>query len=237
MNEFQSLVDLLDLQVVDLDIDRLLHQRQSLPELEQFRMAHDRSEQTRLRLNEISDELKKISLEEDKAEGELELLEQKVHQQEQRLFAGGLSARDTENMRREVESLRTRESTMEDEVIVLLDRKETLEAEVATIQSELEEALAEEQSLEAVIAEAWKKIDAEIGKKEARKLDIVPLIDSELLELYEDLRAHKEGVAIGRLMDGGICGGCHLRLSTAEQKQILDEELPRCIHCRRLLVP
>lgn len=237
MNEFQSLVDLLDLQVVDLDIDRLLHQRQSLPELEQFRLAHDRSDQIRSRWNAISDELKQISLEEDKAEGELELLEQKIHQQEQRLFAGGLSARDTENLRREVESLRTRESTMEDEVLTLLDRKETLEEGVAGIKSELDTAQAEEGRLEAVIAEAWKKIDAEIGKKEARKADIVPLIDGELLELYEDLRDHKEGVAIGRLMDGGICGGCHLRLSTAEQKQVLAEELPRCLHCRRLLVP
>lgn len=237
MNEFQSLVDLLDLQVVDLDIDRLLHQRQSLPELEQFREAHDRSEGIGSRLGEISDELKRISLEEDKAEGELELLEQKVHQQEQRLFAGGLSARDTENMRREVESLRTRESTMEDEVLVLLDRKETLESEVAGVKTELEAARVEEQRLETIIAEAWRKIDAEIAKKEVRKMDIVPLIDPELLDLYEDLRAHKEGVAIGRLMDGGICGGCHLRLSTAEQKQVLSEELPRCIHCRRLLVP
>ena len=237
MNEFQSLVDLLDLQAVDLDIDRLLHQRQSLPELDEFRRAHDRSEQVRSRLNEISGELKQISLEEDKAEGELELLEQKVHQQEQRLFAGGLSARDTENMRREVESLRAREGTMEDEVLVLLDRKETLETEVAGINAELETARAEEQRLEGIIAEAWKKIDAEIAKKEVRKADIVPLIDAELLELYENLRDHKEGVAIGRLMEGGICGGCHLRLSTAEQKQVLEEELPRCIHCRRLLVP
>ena len=237
MNEFQSLAHLLDLQAVDLDIDRFLHLRQSLPELAEFRTAHAHSEGISARLEEISKELKQISLEEDKAEGELELLEQKVHQQEQRLFAGGLSARDTENMRREVESLRSREGSMEDEVIVLLDRKEQLEAEVAGIKAELAAAQAEEQRLEAIIAQEWKKLDAEIAKKETRKLDIVPLIDSELLELYENLSQHKEGVAIGRLMDGGICGGCHLRLSNAEQKQVISEDLPRCIHCRRLLVP
>ena len=237
MKEFQSLVDLLDLQAVDLDIDRFLHLRQSLPELDEFRTAHARSEQISSRLAEISGELKQISLEEDKAEGELELLEQKVHQQEQRLFAGGLSARDTENMRREVESLRTREGTMEDEVLVLLDRKEQLETEVAAIKVDLASAQTEEQRLEAIIGEEWRKLDAEIAKKEVRKLDIVPLIDAELLDLYENLREHKEGVAIGRLMDGGICGGCHLRLSNAEQNQVLSEDLPRCLHCRRLLVP
>jgi predicted nucleic acid-binding Zn-ribbon protein len=237
MNEFQSLVDLLDLQAVDLHIDRFLHQRQSLPELEEFRVAHARSEQIAARLAEISDEFTQISLEEDKAEGELELLEQKVHQKEQRLFAGGLSARDTDNMRMEVESLRKRESGMEDEVLALLDRREQLETEVAAIKVELESAQSDEHRLEAIIGEEWKKLDAEIAKKEVRKQDIVPLIDPELLELYENLREHKEGVAVGRLEDGGICGGCHLRLSTAEQQQVLSEELPRCIHCRRILVP
>lgn len=237
MNEFQSLVDLLDLQAVDLQIDRFLHQRQSLPELELFRAAHARSFQISNRLAEISDEFKHISLEEDKAEGELELLEQKVHQKEQRLFAGGLSARDTDNMRREVESLRTRESTMEDEVLKLLDRREVLETEVSAIKVELEAAQTEERRLEAIVGEEWKKIDAEIAKQEVRKQEIVPLIDPDLIELYENLREHKEGVAIGRLEDGGICGGCHLRLSTAEQQQVLSEELPRCLHCRRILVP
>ena len=237
MNEFQSLVDLLDLQAVDLHIDRLLHQRQYLPELGGFRAAHAQSARIADRLSEIADEFKQISLEEDKAEGELELLEQKVHQQEQRLYAGGLSARETENLRREVESLRNREGTMEEEVLVLLDRREQLETELAAIKVELESAQTEEQGLEAVIGEKWNKLDAEIAKKEVRKLDIVPLIDPELLELYENLREHKEGVAVGRLEDGGICGGCHLRLSTAEQKQVLAEDLPRCLHCRRILVP
>ena len=237
MNEFQSLVDLLDLQAVDLQIDRFLHRRQSLPELEQFRVAHARTEQIAARLAEISEEFKQISLKEDKAEGELELLEQKVHQKEQRLFAGGLSARDTDNMRLEVESLRSRESSMEDEVLVLLDRREVLEAEVGAIQVELDSARLEEQRLEAIVGEEWKKLDAEIAKQEVRKRDIVPLIDPDLLELYETLRQHKEGVAVGRLVDGGICGGCHLRLSNAEQQQVLAEELPRCLHCRRILVP
>ncbi len=237
MNEFQSLADLLDLQAVDLQIDRLLHQRQSLPELELFRIAHARSAKVAGRLAEISEEFKQISLEEDKAEGELELLEAKVHQKEQRLFAGGLSARDTDNMRREVESLRSREGTMEDEVLALLDRRETLEMEVAAVTGELESAQTEEKRLEAIVAEEWKKLDAEIAKQEIRKQDIVPVIDPGLLEMYESLREHKEGVAVGRLMDGGICGGCHLRLSTAEQQQVLSEDLPRCLHCRRILVP
>lgn len=237
MNEFQSLSDLLDLQAVDLHIDRLLHQRQSLPELKDYRAAHANAEGIGAKLADVEAELKTVGLEEDKAEGELELLEQRLHQHEQRLFAGGLSARETENMRRDVESLRGRESTMEDEVIVLLDRKEALEAEVAALAADLEEARKEQQRLEVIIAAEWKKIDAEIAKQESRKVDIVPLILPDLLVLYERLRESKEGVAASRLEDGGICGGCHLRLSAAERNQVLAEDPPRCLHCRRILVP
>ena len=126
---------------------------------------------------------------------------------------------------------------MEDEVLALLDRRETLETEVAAVTNELESAQTEEKRLEAIVAAEWKNLDAEIAKQEVRKQDIVPVIDPGLLEMYESLREHKEGVAVGRLMDGGICGGCHLRLSTAEQQQVLSEDLPRCLHCRRILVP
>jgi len=82
----------------------------------------------------------------------------------------------------------------------------------------------------------WKEIDAAIAAHDAKKVEIVPLIPADLLALYEELRPSKEGVAVGRLAEG-ICGGCHLRLSAAEQAQALKEEPPRCYHCRRILVP
>jgi hypothetical protein len=41
MEELDTLNDLLVLQGVDLQIDRLRHDRQALPELEKFRVAHE----------------------------------------------------------------------------------------------------------------------------------------------------------------------------------------------------
>ncbi len=64
----------------------------------------------------------------------------------------------------------------------------------------------------------------------------MPLIDEALIDLYESLRATKEGVAVGRLADG-VCGGCHLALTAAEQLEATRADPPRCIHCRRIIVP
>ena len=104
--ELMSLADLLDVQELDLQIDRLLEQRQNLPELKTYKATHEQIntlEQTR---GEEAKELRDLELTLDKSEGELELLEIKLDEHETRLFAGGMSARETEHMRLEVQSLK-----------------------------------------------------------------------------------------------------------------------------------
>ncbi len=236
MEEFRSLEDLLDLQVVDLDIDRLLHRRQSMPELEQYRAAHEQVATLDGRLAEADDRLRQHSLDADKAQGELDVAEQKLQREERRLYAGGLSAREAEAMRLEVESLRRHISEREDHILELLDAREKIEAEVAGLREERAAAQSEKDRLDGVIKAEWQVIDGDIARAEARKRDIVPLIAPDLLALYEELRPHKEGVAVGRLAER-VCGGCHLRLTAAEQVQVLREYPPRCLHCRRILVP
>lgn len=235
MQELDSLADLLDLQEVDSEIDRLLHRRQSLPELEQYRAAHEAAEGVAARLTGEEAELKQAELVLDKAEGELGLLEQKLTQEERRLYAGGMSARETGNMQHEVESLRTRRSTMEEGVLELLDQRETLQGTASASRDELEAARRLEASLEETVAAEWRVIDVEIAAKEARKADIAPLVPGGLMTLYDGLR-QRDPVAAARLIDG-VCGGCHLRLSPAELLEALAENPPRCVHCRRIVVP
>ncbi|MGH8875307.1 MAG: zinc ribbon domain-containing protein, partial [Acidimicrobiia bacterium] len=212
MERFENLADLLDLQEVDLQIDRLLHRRSSLPELEQYRAAHERAEELAGRHRVLEGRLRAVGLDLDKAEGELGLAEQKLEQEERRLFAGGMSARETEHMRMEVEQTRRQVSGLEERVLEMLEEKEGLEAETVGAAEALEGARREEAALEGAISEQWKEIDAELARREARKAEIVGPIDPALLDLYEQLRQTKDGVGVGRLVDG-VCGGCHLALS------------------------
>ena len=46
----------------------------------------------------------------------------------------------------------------------------------------------------------------------------------------------EEGIAVGRFAEG-VCGGCHLKLSAAEQAEVRKESPPRCLRCMRILVP
>lgn len=236
MEELNSLADLLDLQDVDLQIDRLLNERQSLPALETYRAAHAREQDLTARVGAAEAALRETSLALDKTSGELDIAEAKLESEQNRLYAGGLSARDADYLRQEVEMLGRKKVEMEDALLVYMEQREERDQTLEGLRGELAVAGEEKAALEASIQEAWKEIDAQLARKEARKADIVPLIPAELLELYEELRPVKEGVAVGRLADS-VCGGCHLRLTAAEQLDVKRSDPPRCIHCRRILVP
>lgn len=233
--EIPALADLLDLQDVDLEIDRLLDQRQNLPELEQYKAANAARVEAEEQAAALADELKQMNLDLDKAEGELELTEIKLSETETRLFSGGMNARETENMRLEVQQLKSRKEKMEETVLELLDSRESLESQVEDAEGTVASTKATEQELESSIGQAWREIDLQVGRFEGRKSGIVEGIPEDLLARYEKLRRTKEGVAVGRL-EHGQCGGCHLALSTTEQNEAKESDPPLCVHCRRILV-
>ncbi len=233
--QLTSLADLLDLQEIDLQIDRLLDDRQSLPELDQYKSTHEKVKEGEKTRDEAAAELKQLELALDKAEGELEILENKLEEHETRLFAGGMSARETEHMRLEVQSLRGQQGALEEKVLGLMEDVDPVREKVSSIQADLDRLESTKSELEASIKEQWKKIDAELARKEERKGEALAPIDPELLDLYEKLREIKEGVAVASY-DHGVCGGCHMTLSPAEQEEAFGSDLPRCVHCRRILV-
>lgn len=235
MEELRSLSDLLDLQEVDLEIDRLLHERQSLPELAEYRAAHEHSETLQRELDAAAAEMRDTSLQLDKTEGELEITSQRLDAEQNRLYAGGMSARDADYLRREVEMLTRQRSEAEDLVLELMERREQHEAAVADLKERKEAADTAKADLEGQIKQAWSGIDSRLAVKESRKAEVVPRIDEDLLDLYEELRSTKEGVAVGALTDS-MCGGCHLKLTAAEVIDAKRSDPPRCIHCRRILV-
>lgn len=230
-----TLADLLDVQGIDLEIDRLLDRRGSLPELAEYKSAHEQAQALQAERDEASSRLRVIELGLDKAEGELEILENKLKEHETRLFAGGMSGRETEYMRLEVQSLRGQKEAMETRVLQALEDVEPARELVADLDRRIALVKEERRRLDGVIRAEWKVIDADLARRESEKTEAVRAIPADLMELYEQLREIKEGVAIAAY-EHNVCGGCHLTLSPAEHEEAFLAELPRCVHCRRILV-
>lgn len=230
-----GLHDLLDVQKIDLEIDRLLDRRQSLPELDEYRKLHETLQRLGRKHEVAAGALRELDLAMDKGDGELSILENKLKENETRLFAGGMSSRETEYMRLEVESLRGQREAMETRVLALLDDLDPARDEVARYEAKIDKARQESERLDGLIREAWRQIDAELARKEEAKKEALAPIAPGLVEVYEELRGTKEGVAIAAF-ENGVCGGCHMALSPSEREEAFSEDLPRCVHCRRILV-
>jgi predicted nucleic acid-binding Zn-ribbon protein len=233
--EMTSLSDLLDVQDLDLEIDRLLERRQSLPELAAYKAAHEQEQELAGEIEAAAADLKTLELEFDKAEGELQMLEAKLGEHETRLFAGGMSARETEHMRLEVQSLHGQREALEEKVLGMLERLDPARDVVADLQARRDTVGQAKAGFEEVIKAEWRQIDAELARKEERKAEAIAPVPDDLVELYDTLRSSKEGVAIGRFAHG-VCGGCHMTLSPAERIEAFQTDIPRCVHCRRILV-
>lgn len=232
----RAFLDLLDLQAVDTEIDRLLERRSSLPELDAYRQTHEQRTGLEQTLAEEEAALEETTLMVKRSEGELDLLEKKKEMEERRMYAGGISSRDLENLEKEIEMFGRQIATFEDEILAALEVRDAQEEAVSATRASLQAVGADAERFEKSIAEQWKEIDAAVEEQRARREDLATLVPDELLELYDSIRPSKEGVAAARLTEG-VCGGCHLSLSPAEQMQVLKEDPPRCLHCRRILVP
>ncbi len=235
MEQLKSLADLLDLQDLDLKIDRLLDRRSSLPELDQYKSAHADVARLEAALEVARGVLVVADRGLHKTNGELELTAEKAAGEQNRLYAGGMSARDADYLRREVELLYAKVSKMEDEVLGFIEEKEAAEADVERLVEELEIATQDKDSLASSISDQWRLIDKDLAAKEERKKINIEMVDEYLLETYDALRDGRGGRVVGRLADG-VCGACHLRLSAAEESKVKKEDPPRCIHCRSILV-
>ena len=170
-------------------------------------------------------------------EGEIDGLVARIEREEKRLYDGSVGLpKELAGIQREVASLRSRLSDIEDAELALLDRQEEAEASRGAAAASLarEEAAAEEkrERLGGVIA----RLEGEIaGTGEARDACRAKLA-APLLAQYEDLRRRKGGVAVTHLR-AGVCSGCRVSVPPAARKRALDPEAPAlCPNCERILV-
>ncbi len=235
VEEFKSLEDLLELMEMDLEIDRLLERRSSLPELEEYKRAHGEVERLTGVKTEAQDALEAADSGLAKANLDLGTSAERAASEQNRLYAGGLSARDADYLRREVENLHAKVSSIEIQVLEYIEAEELAESNIDRLGAELLAATQEKENLGASITDQWRVIDKELAIKEDRKSATIALVDEYLIEMYDGLRASHDGRVVGRL-SGDTCSACHLKLSAAELGRVKKEDPPRCIHCRAILV-
>ena len=233
----RGLDHILELQELDLATDRMVARRQELESGGDLRVARERVEGLEERVGETRLALDSVDQEQRRLESEVASLDAKIGAEQRRLYDGSVAnPKELESLQHEVEALGRRKSHVEDDVLSQMERREELGARLEPLQAELAEARDRLTEIGGESVKELEDIGRALAERTAERASLLPAIDDELLELYEDLRAQKKGVGAAAL-ENGVCQGCHQKLSPLELERIKRSEgIRRCEYCRRILV-
>lgn len=156
-----------------------------------------------------------------------------------RLYGGTVtSPKELVALQADADSLRRRQSELEDHELEVMELVEAATAAVEEVRAAMAalEARVEQQrqELTAGIAE----VEVELERVSAQRQSAAEPIPAGLLARYDALRRDLGGVAVARLQ-GSTCEGCHLTLSAVSVDQLRklpDDAIPLCEECGRILV-
>ena len=228
---------ILELQQLDTAIDRLEHRREQLETGEELSAARKEVEEAESRLGELRLALDEVARESNRLEHEIESMGAKLAAEERRMYDGTIvNAKELEALQHEIESLRGRRSRAEDDLLEHMVRREDLESRAEVADRELATA---RQRVDAIGGDAARELDeiaSALTEHRSERDGLAREFDEELLELYEDLRRQKKGVAAAAIVDG-VCQACHEKLSAVELDRLKRTEgVKRCEYCRRIVV-
>ena len=228
---------LLELQDVDLAIDRLRTRLSELESQGEVRETRARVASTEARLGELQLSLDALTREQRRVESDVDSLELKIAAEQRRLFDGTVAnAKELQSIEHEVENLRGRKTRMEDQVLEKMEQRELLEKQSPPLEADVAAARERLAEIERTSAAELIQVERELAERSAQRAVLAKEFSDDLLELYEDLRRQKKGVAAVALVEG-VCQGCHQKLSPLYLDRLRRSDgIRRCEYCRRILV-
>lgn len=229
---------LLELQQVETAIDQLNHKAKTLPvvkELDAARAALPIAENELVaRQTAVAD----LQILVKRADADVEQVRLRIERDSALVDGGSLSAKDLVNMQHELETLKRRQATLEDEELEIMAQVESAQKLVDEQTQILTELTAKFDELSAQATQLL----AEINNDKEAEISIATQmrtgIDAELLKLYDKIRTDHGGIGAAEL-SGKTCGGCRIEISATDLAAIqaaAADEVVRCDECRRILV-
>ena len=234
-----ALDDLLALQAIDTTLDQLRHRRTHLPERTELKDVEAKRKALEVEHAAAVSARDEVAARQANFEKDIAASEARVVEIDKRMYSGEVTAsRDLEAMTKEIASIRSRVSTLEDHALEAMDEREPLDAAVTELEARDAEYIALAERLRADIAAAETEIDAEVSTEEAARGAAAAAVPGDLLGEYERLRARLGGIGAARL-EHGTCMGCRMKLPATELDRIKHQPpdaLVHCDQCGRILV-
>jgi hypothetical protein len=228
---------LIELTEIDAEIGRLEHRAKHLAEQERLdaidsehRDANDTLAVLNIALEDLEAEVKKF-------EGEIDGVRQREDRDRSMLDSGGVNPKQLSELQHELETLERRQSSLEDSLLEVMERREQLQNDQAAQLRTIDE-LADRLSIaRAARDEALVAIDESRHRLAGRRSEVTATLDADLVALYERQRTHG-GPGAG-VLQGRRCGACRIEIDRGEMQRIAAapaDEVLRCPECGAILL-
>jgi len=229
---------LIELQLIDSQITQAKVKLVNLPEREQIAAIHQRLENTAVELGVVETELADVAIDLRRSEVEVEQVEDRMKKDEQLLASGSVAPKEMEKLQHEIQTLTKRRGELEEGQLEIMIKVDAIQARVDELVGDQSGLKQLELELNIRLENASAEIDSAISKLSLDRSQLLPKIDSGVVDLYEKVRTSGAGIGAALLV-GNKCDGCHLSINVIELERIkglADDEIIRCEECRRILV-
>mgnify|MGYP001216415594 CR=1 FL=1 len=189
----------------------------------------------RAELEKTTEYLQKLQADRRDCERESNSITEKLQKIERRLYSGAvtnpkeLSAAEEERVFTQANRREAEEKLLE--ILLEIDG---FEDDQSRIRDKLETLEAERPGLMAKLQDRKNILSKELEDLHQRRDDLSPRIAAQTVILYNSLFTSKNGYAVAKV-EGGMCQGCRLALSTSELQRARLSSIVQCSSCRRIL--
>ena len=222
---------------LDAELSRIAHRQTHLAEQQRYeqlradhRSANDRLAALQLALEDLDAQVKRF-------ESEIDAVRQREERDRSLLASGSPNAKQLAELQHELDTLRRRQSNLEDSLLEVMERREQLQgdqaAELTRIDALQNELAAAQKARDDAVAE----IERTRRERDERRAELVAGLNADLIAIYERQRA-AGGVGAG-LLQGRRCGACRIELGRGELARVsaaADDDVLRCPECGAILL-
>ncbi|MDY7033728.1 MAG: C4-type zinc ribbon domain-containing protein [Thermodesulfobacteriota bacterium] len=136
---------------------------------------------------------------------------------------------------KEIAMAKESNSEEEENILIILEELDILKKELVGEEENLKTMTIECEKEESALAEKLEEFEIELGEKTQSRNELLSDIDSEILKTYENIRKHRQGIAVVQAKDG-FCQGCYMDIPPQLYNDVQrGDELLSCPNCNRLL--
>ncbi len=224
---------LFQLQQLDLELDRLVAEKQTITTalLGSAALRKARTEYEAVQQNlQVGQQAQKES------EKALEDLLQRLTELDHRLYSGSVNnAKELKALELEAQRLRTQQNQQEEIVFERIDAADALSKDKE-----------QKQALVSAANDAWEQersglqqrldlLEGRMQQLQDKRASAIRTLDDNLLKRYETLRRTKQGKAISKI-EQNSCQWCRVILTPSEIQRVrLNADIQTCMNCGRIL--